>query len=100
MAFFWTFLNVGSPILFHAQFLRWRASQGFVGIHWGPWDEKSTGVSINFNALRSNKLEQKISYLETGVSAYDLQPWVWIILLGFGPFISACILTQFLYVGV
>lgn len=39
-------------------------------------------------------------YLETGTSAYDLQPWVWMIMLGFGPFISGCLLTQFLYVGV
>lgn len=43
---------------------------------------------------------QTYRYLETGVSNYDLQPWVWIVLLGSGPFISACIFTQFLYVGV
>lgn len=60
MAFFWTFLNVSSPIFFLALLLRWRVSQGFVGIYWGPWDEKSAGVSTDFITLLSNKPEQRL----------------------------------------
>ena len=40
------------------------------------------------------------SYLETGVSSYNMQPWVWMVLLGCGPFISGCLGTQYLYTGV
>lgn len=60
MAFFWTFLNVSSPIFFLALLLRWRASQGYVGIYWGPWDEKSTGVSIDFITFPTTNLNRKL----------------------------------------
>ena len=40
------------------------------------------------------------SYLETGVSPFGMKPWVWIIVLGLGPLLSAFLYTQFTYAGV
>lgn len=39
-------------------------------------------------------------YVETGDSPFGLKPWVWIVVLAFGPVVTAFLNNQWLYVGV
>lgn len=76
-------------------------SEGGFDVYSSCGHEKSSNVSIcpTVELVRDSK-GYTSRYLETGISPLKLQPWLWIILLGFGPFISSIIYTHYLYVGV
>lgn len=101
LALLWTTLNVSASSMKSAWLPNCSLLKGIIGVYQRYRHEESANARLNLFALYRNiTLTVSNRYLETGCSPFGLQPWVWIIMLGFGPFIFASILTQFLYIGV